>query len=145
MLNELILHNAQVLQHSHLHRNRPVVLLACLPRRVNTVIFFLRKGVILQRQLHHLCCPFVRFRKGQNPMQNPPLCVSYLPLKPGGGSQLCTDIPRRKSKCWCFSGDRGAECQGGFGDSSRCHQFHIPHHVDCKRETSGYIEIIMFN
>lgn len=63
------------------------------------------------------------------------ISISYLPLKSCCGSQLHSDIPRRKSKCWCFSRNRGTECQGGFGYSSRCHQFNIPHDVDCKRET----------
>lgn len=40
---------------------------SCLPRSVNTGVFFLSKGPTLQRQLHYLCSPLISFRKGQKP------------------------------------------------------------------------------
>jgi len=118
---------------------------SCLLGKVYTDVP-LSKGPVLQRQPHYLCSLLGSFRKAQNQMKKPSIMsVSYLPLKSCCGSQLHSDIPRRKCKCWCFSRDRGTECQGGFGDSSRCHQFHVPHGVDCKRETSGNIEVMMIN
>lgn len=90
--------------------------------------------------------PTRQLQKRAKPNEKPLIIsISYLSLKPCGGSQLHTDVPRRKSKCWCFGRDRGAECQGGFGDSSRCHQFHIPHDVDCKREASGKVKVTMIS